>query len=141
MWLYQQSIIVDTSREQIWRQWADMPSWSKWDAAVERCYLNGEFKDGIGCLLKWRGLPLVFGVLRGCEPLRSFGVEGGFPLVSIRLWHELADGIDGVQVMRSVAISGPLGFLFARVLKRRALEGFPKAMARLSSVVKEEVGE
>lgn len=131
MWSSQLSLLVNATREEIWRQWADMPNWGRWDEAVARSYLNGGFKDGIGCMLKWRRIPLLPGVLRDCQPPETFTIEGGFPLVNLRLRHEMVETGGGVKITRRLEVSGPLGFLFRRTMKRRIIDGFPQATARL----------
>ena len=36
MWTTEHTIVTDASKESVWKVWADVENWSKWDKGVER---------------------------------------------------------------------------------------------------------
>jgi hypothetical protein len=46
MWATEHSIETSASPESIWRLWSDVPTWSEWNADIERIEISGPFAAG-----------------------------------------------------------------------------------------------
>ncbi len=137
MWIAEYTLITDATKESIWKAWADVENWSKWDKGVEWCRLDGEFKIGTTYTLKPVGGPEAKAVITDCQPLKRFADVSKLPLAKMEFIHELAEEKDGLHVTHRVIISGPLGFLFAQVIGKDTERDLPETMGRLVSVAKE----
>ena len=132
MWSYQHAIVTDAPKEWIWKLWADMQNWNEWNNRVKQCYPNGDLSNGIGYVLKLRGVPKMIGAIRDCEFLKSFANVGGFSLIGIELRHEIKDVGGRVRLIHQVKVSGKLCFLFGGVIGKRISKGVPAAMENLA---------
>ena len=136
MWSSHHTIVTDVAKEAIWQIWADVDNWRLWDEAVEACELSGEFKTGARFTLKPVGGPAVAGVVTDCQPNRSFADVTSLPLAKMEFVHELVDVAGGVQLTHGVNISGPLSFVWARVIGKKTVAGLPSAMNNLVRLAK-----
>jgi hypothetical protein len=131
MWSNQHTIETDASKQAIWRIWHDVANWPSWDEAVQWCKLDGEFKSGATYTLKTVDGPAVKAVIQECEPYRCFTDVSSLPLAKMEFVHEMVDIAEGVQLTHRVNISGPLSFLWARVIGAKTAAGLPHAMSKL----------
>ena len=131
MWSNQHTLETDASKQAIWRVWHDVANWPQWDEAVQWCQLDGEFKTGATYTLKPVDGPAVKATITACEPNRRFTDVSSLPLAKLEFVHELADVAGKVQVTHRVNISGPLSFLWARVIGAKTVAGLPHAMSKL----------
>jgi Polyketide cyclase / dehydrase and lipid transport len=46
MWTTEHSIETIITPDAIWRAWADVPAWPRWNGDIERIELTGPFADG-----------------------------------------------------------------------------------------------
>ena len=136
MWSNHHTLITDASKESIWKVWADVDSWHQWDEAVEQCKLSGEFKTGATFTLKPVGGPAVAGVVTEYQPNRSFSNVTSLPLAKMEFVHEMIEVAGGVQLTHGVNISGPLGFVWARIIGKKTVAGLPPAMSTLVRLAK-----
>ncbi len=137
MWTAEYTLITDATKEEIWKAWADVENWSKWDKGVEWCRLDGEFKTGTTYTLKPVGGPKAKAVITDCQPLKRFTDVSKLPLAKLEFIHELAEEKDGLHVTHRVNISGPLGFFFAQVIGKDTERDLPETIGNLARVAKE----
>ena len=52
-------IYKDIKKEDVWRAWADVNNWPKWDKDLEYCDLKDDFVKGSKFILKPAGGPKV----------------------------------------------------------------------------------
>ena len=136
MWSSHHTIVTDASKESMWQIWADVDKWRLWDEAVEQSELSGEFATGARFMLKPDGGPAVAGVIMDCRRNRSFSGVTSLPLAKMEFVHEMVNVADGVQLTHGVNISGPLSFVWARVIGKKSVAGLPSAMNNLVRLAK-----
>ena len=59
MWTTQASAVTKGSPEDVWRLWADVGTWPKWDDGIEWCRMDGPFREGSRGEMKPKGGPKV----------------------------------------------------------------------------------
>jgi len=138
MWTAEHTIATNASKESVWKMWADVENWPKWDKGVEWCRMDGEFKVGSTYTLKPVGGPEAKAQITDCQPLKRFADITNLPLAKMEFVHELAEETDGLHVTHRVTISGPLGFFFAQVIGKDTARDLPETIARLISVAEEQ---
>ena len=58
------------------------------------------------------------------------------PLAKMEFVHEMIDAAGGVQLTHRVNISGPLSFVWARIIGKKTVRGLPPAMNNLVRLAK-----
>lgn len=136
MWTAEHTIVTDASKESVWKAWADVENWKKWDEGVEWCRMDGAFQTGTTYTLKPKGGPEAKAIITDCQPLRSFADITSLPLAKMEFAHELKEEQDGLHVTHRITITGLLGFLFVQVIGKDTVRDFPKTIASLIRVAK-----
>ncbi len=101
----------------VFARWADMATWPEWNTDTEWVRLDGPFVAGSRGVLKPRGGPRVKFVIASLVPDREFvdiSLLVGARLTFRHLVEPLPDG--GCRVRVAVTMSGPLRWLWARIL-------------------------
>jgi hypothetical protein len=119
--------------EQVWRLWTDVAGWSRWDEEVAWSRLDGAFETGTAGALKPRVGPTTRFVLTAVEPQVAFTSRSSLPLTTFDIIHTLhLDGGETV-IEHRLQMTGPLAFLFSRLIGAgvaRALPGIVERLAR-----------
>ncbi|MCA3725927.1 MAG: SRPBCC family protein [Phenylobacterium sp.] len=131
-WSTQAMARTTASPEQVWRLWSDVGGWSLWDPEVESSALDGAFTKGVRGSLKPRGGPLTRFELVSVEPCRGFTNCSRLPLARIDFIHTLREDGGGTVIEHRVEMSGPLTFLFRRLIGAGLARGLPGAVTRLA---------
>ena len=126
-------IPIATPPAAIYRLYADVANWHRWDPDTKRATLDGPFAVGSrGKLTPAKGntVPMVVSF---ADPLRGFTVESRIPLLLRMVFeHELiAQGASVTEVVHRVTLSGPLAWLIGPGLKRQIDAGLPVTLSRL----------
>ena len=137
MWTAEHTIVTDASRESVWKIWADVENWPKWDKGVEWCRIKGEFKAGTMYTLKPVGGPEVKAVITDCQPLSRFTDITKLPLAKMEFIHELVEEKDGLHVTHRVNITGLLSFLFEQIIGKDTARDLPDTMGNIVRLAKE----
>jgi hypothetical protein len=98
-------------------RWEDVATWPEWNLDTEWVRLDGPFAAGSRGVLKPKGGPKVKFVIDSLVPDREFvdvSLLAGARLPFRHSVEALGDGGCSVHVI--VTISGPLGWLWARIL-------------------------
>jgi Polyketide cyclase / dehydrase and lipid transport len=108
----------------VWsRAYADASAWPAWNDALASAELLGPFAVGSRARVRFRaGLRLRF-TLVGVEPERVFTDESRLPGARMGHRHELEPLPDGVRLVNTIYIRGPLARLWALVLGPQAERG------------------
>jgi hypothetical protein len=126
-WTYEHTLETQASADSIWRLWADVASWSRWDADIEWARLEGPFATGSRGRMKPRGVPAAAFTLVSVLPGVSYTVEQRVPLARLRFHHELAAAdADRTRLTHGVTIDGSLGPFYAFLFGGRMRANFPK---------------
>lgn len=124
---------IATPPATIFRLYADVAHWHRWDPDTMSATLNGPFAVGSrGTLTPAKGNTLPMLVIFA-DPARGFTVESRIPLLLRMVFeHELIPRGEAVtEVVHRVTLSGPLGWLLGPGLKRQLDAGLPVTLARL----------
>lgn len=124
---------IATSPATVFRIYADVANWHRWDPDTKSATLNGPFAVGSrGTLTPAKGntVPMV---VTYADPAHGFTVESRIPLLLRMVFeHELiARGPATTDVIHRVTLSGPLAWLIGRAMRRQLNAGLPVTLARL----------
>jgi hypothetical protein len=123
---------IATPPAAIYRLYADVAHWHRWDPDTKSATLNGPFAVGSRGTLtpaKGRTVPMT---LTFVDPARGFTAEARIPLFAMRFEHELiSQGPSETEVVHRVTLSGPLAWLIGPALRRQINAGLPVTLARL----------
>ncbi len=110
----------------IWsRAYADASAWPAWNDALAAASLDEPFAVGSRARVRFRtGLRLRF-TLTEVEAERVFTDESRLPGARMGHRHELQATADGVRLVNTIYIRGPLARLWAPILGPQAKRGLP----------------
>jgi hypothetical protein len=128
------TIKTKASKESVWKIWSDVPNWNKWDKEVEFSILDGEFMLGQTGILKPKKGPRTKIKVTEFTPFKSFSTTSNLPLAELRFDHYLSERQSWLYITHKISISGPLGFLFARLLGKNLAKGLEKSLQNLVKI-------
>jgi uncharacterized protein YndB with AHSA1/START domain len=121
---YQHEVIVPTPPEKLFRTLADVSHWPAWDEGLETVEHDGRVAPGATFVLKPRGGPRVPMTIEVAEAPHRFVDVAHLPLARMRTIHELAPAAaGGTSVRVIIEVSGPLAFLWDRLVAREQAAG------------------
>ncbi len=105
--------------------YADASAWPVWNDALASAELLGPFVVGSRARVRFRtGLRLRFTLVE-VEPERVFTDESRLPGARMGHRHQLESTADGVRLVNTIYIRGPLAWLWAPILGPQAKKGLP----------------
>jgi hypothetical protein len=137
IWSTQATSRTKASRESVWKLWADVAGWSRWDDSVASSQLDGAFAVGTRGSLKPKGGPATTFVLTHVEPNVAFTNRSSLPLATLEFVHTLRVDRGETVIEHRVEMNGPLTFLFRRLIGANIARGLPAVVARLARVAEE----
>jgi Polyketide cyclase / dehydrase and lipid transport len=132
-WTREHSIETTASALAVWRLWADVPGWGKWNADIERIELDGPFAAGSVITMTPRGQDPV--VLRIGELVENelFVDEAEIDDVVIRTHHLIEPiGDERIRIVYRIEISGPGAGRLGPELGPQISADFPDTLAELA---------
>lgn len=110
----------------VWaRAYADASAWPTWNDALAAASLDEPFVVGSRARVRFRtGLRLRFTLVE-VEDGRLFTDESRLPGARMGHRHELEPTDDGVRLVNTIYIDGPLARLWAPILGPQAKRGLP----------------
>lgn len=113
------------SPEKVWSVWNDPNNWSRWNSGIASAQVDGPIVNGAhGRMTTNRGSShdVTFSnVVEG----RGFSMSmAGPPLTAMTFNCEITPAGSGSTIAQSVAISGPLGFLFGAMMGNEMAKHF-----------------
>lgn len=134
MWTTQASVTCKATPEAVWKLW-NTENWTKWDPAVEWVRLDGPFQVGTRGEMKPKGGPKTKFTVTRVDMHRGFSDRSHLPLTHLDFNHDLESMSDGsVRVTHTVTFSGPLAFLFSRIIGKNIKAGLPDAVQKLGQL-------
>ncbi|RHX84493.1 SRPBCC family protein [Leptospira stimsonii] len=124
--------ITKASPTQLWKIYQDVSNWKTWDHEIEESFLKGDFKVGSKGMLKPKGGPKTWFRLMEVRDQELFSDLTHLPLCKLEFRHELIPTNSGTKFVHTVIFSGPLSFLFSRVIGNKIREELPGAMKNLA---------
>ncbi|RHX80274.1 SRPBCC family protein [Leptospira yasudae] len=126
--------ITQANAAKLWKFYQDVSNWKRWDHEVEDSFLEGEFKTGSKGMLKPKGGPKTWFRLTEVREKEFFSDLTQLPLCKLEFKHELIPVPSGTKFVHTVTFTGPLSFLFSRVIGNRIREELPSAMKNLAQL-------
>lgn len=138
MWTTEARATAKASPETVWELWSNVDGWKEWDPAVEWSSIGGPFAEGTRCELKPKGGPKAKAVLTDVRPGEGFSDRTRLPLANLGFSHEVERVGEGTtRITHRIEISGPLSFLFARLMGTNMEKGLPEAVRNLARLAEE----
>lgn len=132
MWTFSHTETTAAAAAALWSHYADPESWPTWDRETEAVTVDGPFAVGTTGTLKPVGGPLTRFVLTEVTPGESFTDVTRLPLARLTFGHRIEPHDGGSRFTHTVTFTGPLAWLFRRVIGKGIAAGLPEAMARLA---------
>ena len=129
------AILVQAPPAAVFACWADAAGWARWDPDVKAASMEGPFTVGTTGRITPREGPTMAIRLTRVAPDRAFDAEARLPLCTMRFEHWLEPRGPETLVTHRVAFSGPLAFLFRRLIGPQLVRGIPGTMAGLKRAV------
>lgn len=112
----QHQIEIAAPADVVFSLYEDVGSWATWDSETSAVHLPGGLRAGSAGWLKPREGPKASIRVSEVVPRRSFTVEARLPLCRMRFGHELSEASGRTIATHWVRFSGPLAFLFRRLI-------------------------
>ena len=129
MWTRSHAIVTkDVTKEQMWKLFADVNNWHKWDKGIEYAKMTGKFEQGNWFELKPKGGPKVKIKLVETTENRSFTDFTQFPLAKMYGEHKFEETPNGLKITTTMTIKGPLAFLWRKIVAQDIVNGLPEEM-------------
>jgi len=114
--------------------YADASAWPAWNDALASASLEEPFVVGSRARVRFRtGLRLRFTLVE-VEPERVFTDESRLPGARMGHRHELEPTADGVRLVNTIYIRGPLARLWVPILGPQATKGLPGWQRRAAAL-------
>lgn len=129
---YEERIVINAPVERIWKLYADVNNWAKWDPDTKASALDGKkFEAGAtGWHQSPTGprTPLRF---VSVVPNESFIAESRSPLSKLQFDHQLVRSGDRVEVIHRLEFTGLLAPFWGRVIGKIIYRGMPQTLGAL----------
>ena len=130
MWTKSHSVVTrEATKEQMWKLFADVNNWDKWDSGVDYAKMDGKFEKGNFFELKPKGGPKVKIELLETEPNKMFLDLTRFPLAKMFDEHKFEETAEGLKVTTTITVTGVLGFLWRKIVAQNIVKGLPTEMS------------
>lgn len=126
MWSKTYSTIVkDLDAKKVWGVWTDINNWHTWQNDIEFAKLDSPFTAGSIFKFKPKGGPTLNLEVVELENAKVFTDLTRFPLAKMYDRHEVIEHPDGVELKTTISISGPLAFLWRKIVAENIVKGLP----------------
>ncbi|MCE9501115.1 MAG: polyketide cyclase [Leptospira sp.] len=129
MWTKQHSVVTKkVSKEQMWKLFANVNNWELWDPGIEYAKMNGKFEQGNHFILRPKGGPEI--KIKIIETIlnKKFVDLTEFPLAKMYGEHTFEDTKEGLRITTKMTVTGPLGFLWRKIVAEGIVKGLPSDM-------------
>lgn len=132
MWANEHSVETKATPEQIWRLWADVARWPRWNADIERIELIGPFDAGSRILMTPIGAePVELRIAEAVEP-ELFVDEADMGEIVVRTIHRVRRiDPEHTEVTYRMEITGPAGDTLGPQVGPEISGDFPQTLAAL----------
>lgn len=136
---YQQSyskIVTGVTEQQIWAIWSDLNKRALWDDDTEWAQMSGEFVLGSTFLFKPKNGPKLTMQITECTSGKSFTDCFKLPLAKLYGDHNITRVEDGLRLTTTIRVTGPLAWLWKRVIAKKIVATLPKQTESLVNYAK-----
>ncbi|TGL64677.1 polyketide cyclase [Leptospira sarikeiensis] len=140
MWKYEYTTLVHgLDAGTLWEARSDIKNWSKWDSDIEWTKVEGKISVGTEFILKPKGGFTCKAVVTESEKPSVFGDVTFLPGAKMKFLHSFYPMKEGTEIKVELSISGPLGFLWKKIIGEEQAKGMEKEISRFAELVREEV--
>lgn len=129
------STLIAAPPQAVFAVYAHTQGWPVWDAELRAVDLpQGLVPGATGWLTPAKG-PRARITVTEVTPGRSFAVQSRLPLCRMTFDHHLTAQGSGTLAQHSVQFTGPLAFVFRRLIGPTIARGLPASLAGLQAAV------
>ena len=132
MWITQASQESKAQPETVWKLWADVANWNRWDEGIESSRLEGGFITGGKGSLTPTGAPELPFVLTEVVPNQLFSDHTQLPGATLKFTHWLEATPSGCRITHQVSISGEVWQQYAETFGKQLERDLPHTVASLA---------
>jgi len=139
MWIRSHSKVYSgIQKEHVWKIWTDINNWGKWQSDLDYCKIESDFKVGNHFMLKPKGAPAVKIRLIDINEGNSFTDCTSF--LGVKMWdtHSLEQTPEGLKITNTVRVTGPLRWLWVKLVAKNVADTSPAQLGALVKLVKEK---
>jgi hypothetical protein len=125
------AVMIRAPASRVFQAYALIDSWAVWDSEVREVSLPDGLCQGSRGWLRPRAGPKAKIEIVSAKLNEHFVVESRLPLCLMRFGHELTEKADQTQAKHWVEFSGPLSWLFRRIIGRQIDATLPSTLAGL----------
>lgn len=118
-------IYPNISKEKIWAAWSEVNNWPQWDKGLDYCDMRDSFTEGTKFILKPKGGPKVKIFISKIIPTQEFSDYCKFPGAKMFDEHFLEDTPEGLKITNKITVTGPLSFLWVKLVAKKVAEEVP----------------
>lgn len=131
MWSKTCSIRVKgVTADKIWQVWTDVNNWHEWQDDIEYAKLDGSLAPGGTIRFKPKDGQEIRLQITEAEGFRFVDIAS-FPLARMHDCHELAVYGDTVEIMSTISASGPLAFVWRKLVMEGVAAGLEEQTMKL----------
>ncbi len=131
-------VVESISKETIFKFWADVNNWAKWNDDINSAILEGEFKKGSFFTLDLKNGQKVKIELLEVEPNRSFTDLTKFPLAKMYGIHEIVEKDGKIELVGTIKIEGILSFLWTKIVAQGVADSLGSDMDKMIKLIENE---
>lgn len=129
MWAKSYTVVTkEATKEQLWKLFADVNNWHKWDEGIESAKMEGKFEKGNHFLLKPKNGPKVKIELIETVENKKFVDFTKFPLAKMYGEHIFEETPNGLRITTTMRVEGLLAFLWIKLVAQDIVNGLPTEM-------------
>lgn len=128
-------VIKSVKKEAVWQRWTDVNRWHEWIPNVESCQLEKPFISGSSFTLKPKGSPAMTVELLNVKRDSSFTGCTRFFGATMYDIHEMHQDPQGIRLTVTLKVTGPLGFLWRKLVAEKIEANLPILLRNLASVL------
>lgn len=111
-------------KKNLWSVWTDINNWNQWLEDVEYAKLKTSFCKDAKFEFKPKGGPKLELELTEVIELQKFVDLTRFPFAQMYDSHELIELDDGIEIKSTIKISGPLSFIWRKIVGEDIAKSF-----------------
>lgn len=138
MWSCEYTTETKASSKAVWRLWADVSNWKRWDSEVLWSRLDGPFAVGTSGVLKPKHGPQAKFVLSEVQEELRFVDQTKVIGTTLTFIHELQPMQNGTKITHRVEITGLLAPVLGATLGRQLKTGLPSAVQNLAQLAEND---
>ena len=129
--IHKHTLTTTAPSQTIWELWTEVQNWTTWDNEIEWAKIDGAFIKGQTGKLKPKSGPTSKFQITTCIPNKQFTTVSKLPLAQLIFDHQLNSDDNKTIVMHQILITGPLAWLFYKILGSTLKQGLEHALPQL----------